>query len=97
MGTFVTGCARPGLKYGRPNFPGYRERLQVFADPGAQGAERTEVLVRHPVERGEERLEFTARPDKVAVGRSGDAKARGNREACPGEFAQVRSLPTDLG
>src|SRR5262249_29884267 len=87
----------PRRKQGRSNSCGYRERLQVFADAGAQGADRGQVLVPDPVERVEQRVEFAARPDKVTVRRGGDTEAWGDREAGPGQLAQVRTLAADLG
>ena len=50
-----------------------------------------------PLERIEERLELPARPKEFAVRRGGDAEAPRHREACPRQFAQVRTLPAHLG
>ena len=69
----------------------------MFADADAYGADRVQVLVRHPLERVEERLELPARLNEIAVRRGGDAEAWGDREACPRQLAQVRAFPADLG
>jgi hypothetical protein len=68
----------------------------MFADADACGADRVQVLVRHPLERIEEHVELAARLNQFAVRCDGDAEAWGDREACPGQLAQVRALPAHL-
>jgi hypothetical protein len=70
---------------------------QVFADASAEGADCPQLLVRHAVERVQRCVELAARPNEITVRCGGDAEARGDREACPGQLAKVRALPADGG
>src|SRR5262249_39398602 len=86
----------PGREDGGPDAGGYGQRLQGLTDAGSEGTDRPQVLVRHPVERVQHRVEVAARPNEVEVRRGGGAEARGEPEGGARRRARLCALPADL-